>query len=110
MEQLDKFIEVPFDGNVHDLPIPKDVIEPANKHIDDIKNDNSDMTGYIVEKNEVDAQMKKGTSTFLIQELEDTYLDLNKTISLLQNRKLGFHSDMDFMVRRICQDHQVEKS
>lgn len=45
---------------------------------------------------------------FLIKQLEESYLDMNKTITLLRRKQVGFHADLDDMVRKICQLHQDE--
>lgn len=110
MEKLDHFVEDNFDGNGSDLPVPIEVIEQAKKIIDEVKESSTDLTTLIIEKNETDEKIKFASSEFVIWELQDTHLEMNKTISMIRNKRLDFHFDLDFMVRRMCTDHQAEKS
>lgn len=71
--------------------IPPSVKEAAAKLIEDFKNVHADLNAAIVERNEVDKQMKNATSEFFIKELEETYLDINRTVTMLRGRKVGFH-------------------
>ena len=80
MEKLDRFVENPFDGEVTDLPIPSEVIEQASILVNDLRE-------AVVEINaltaELDGQMKATASKFVINELEVSYQELNRTISML---------------------------
>lgn len=61
----------------------KNVIESASRIIDDFKDTCADLNSNIFVRKEVEEQMKKVTSKFLIKELEESSLDLNKTVSML---------------------------
>lgn len=61
----------------------KNVIESASRIIDDFKDTCADLNSNIFARKEVEEQMKKVTSKFLIKELEESSLDLNKTVSML---------------------------
>lgn len=52
--------------------------------------------------------MKATTSKFIINELEVSYQELNRAISMLRNRQLRFCLDLDQIVRNICTDHQAK--
>ena len=52
--------------------------------------------------------MKDTKSKFVIKQLEESYEDVNKALTILQHRRLGFHLDLDQIVRKICLDHQAK--
>jgi hypothetical protein len=43
MEQLDRFFENPFDGNVDELPIPSEIRSQASKIVEDLRSDSIDI-------------------------------------------------------------------
>jgi hypothetical protein len=55
MEQLGKFSENPFDGDIRALPIPACVVDDAEKLIEKLKNICADLNAIITERDEVDA-------------------------------------------------------
>jgi hypothetical protein len=108
MEKLDRFIENPFDGEVSAPPVPSEVIEHASVLVNDLHEAAVQINALTVERDELDGQMKAIASKFVINELEVSYQELNKMISMLQNKRLRFHSDLDQMVQKICTDHQAK--
>ena len=52
--------------------------------------------------------MKDTKSKFVIKQLEESYVDVNKALTILHHRRLGFHLDLDQIVRKICLDHQAK--
>ena len=73
MEQLDWFVEDPFDGNVADFPIPSEVINHASTLVDELRDMAVEINDLTADRNEIDAQMKSATSRFVIKELEESY-------------------------------------
>ena len=62
MEQLDKFVENLFDGEVASLPIPSEVISQASVPIEDIRNDLVEINDLIGQLKELDNRMKDTTT------------------------------------------------
>lgn len=110
MEKLDRFVEDPFDGDAATLPIPREIVAQASVLIQELCDAAVEISSLIASKNEIDERMKTATSRFVIREFEDSYHELNKGISMLQNKRLIFHSDLDGMVQNICNAHQAEKT
>ena len=52
--------------------------------------------------------MKTTSSKFVIKQLEESYMDVNRALTILRNRRLGFHSDLDDIVHNICNEHQAQ--
>jgi hypothetical protein len=52
--------------------------------------------------------MKITSSEFEIKELEETYLDCNKTVTKLRRRRVGFYSELYSLVSKICQKQNDE--
>ena len=98
MEQLDKFVENPFDGEVASLPIPPEVVSRASDVVRDMKEDSIEINNLTAELNDLDSQMKATSSKFVIKQLEESYMDVNRALTILRNRRLGFHSDLDNIV------------
>lgn len=86
-------------------PVQQGVIEAVEKLIKNFKIICADLNAAINERNEVDIQMKNASSEFLIKEIEEAYLDCNRTVTMLRRKKLGFHSDLNDLVYQICQKH-----
>ena len=61
-----------------------------------------------VELNDLDGRMKTASSKFVIKALEDSYKDINCAMTLLRNRRLRFHTDLDEIVHKIYEKHQAE--
>ena len=106
MEQLDKFVNDPFDGQVASLPIPPKVISQASDVVRDMREDSVEINTLTAELNDLDGRMKTTSSKFVIRQLEESYMDVNRALTILRNRILGFHSDLDNIVRKICIVHQ----
>ena len=108
MEQLDRFVENLFSGEVTSLPIPPEVISQAVDLINDMRNDSVEISDLTAQLKELDNLMKDAKSQFVIKQLEESYMDVNKVLNILRHRRLGFHSDLDQIVRKICLDHQAQ--
>jgi hypothetical protein len=108
MEQLDRFVENLFDGEVASLPIPPKVITQATDLVNDMRNDPVEINDLTAQLKELDNSMKDTKSKFVIKQLEESYADINKALTILQHRRLGFHSDLDQIIRKICLDHQAQ--
>ena len=52
--------------------------------------------------------MKATKSKFVIKQLEESYVDVNKALTILRHRRLGFHSDLDQIVHKVFLDHQAQ--
>ena len=52
--------------------------------------------------------LKTASSKFVIKQLEESYMDINRALNILRNRRLGFHSVLDDIVRKICLEHQAQ--
>ena len=52
--------------------------------------------------------MKATSSKFVIKQLEESYMDVSRALTILRNRRLGFHLDLDNIVRKICIEHQAQ--
>ena len=57
---------------------------------------------------DLDGRMKTASSKFVIKALEDSYKDVNRAMTLLRHRRLCFHTDLDKIVRKICDEHQAK--
>ena len=108
MEQLDIFAEDLFGREVASLLIPSEVIYQAFVLIHDMRNDSVEINELIGQLKEHDNRMKNMKSKFVIKQLEESYEDVNKALTILQHRRLGFHSDLDQIVHKICLDHQAK--
>jgi hypothetical protein len=106
MEQLDKFVENPFDGEVASLSIPPEVISQATTVVQEMREDSVEINTLTIELNDLDGRMKTTSSRFVIRQLEDSYKDVNRALTLIRNRRLHFHTDLDDIVRKICLEHQ----
>ena len=91
MEQLDRFVEDLFDGEVASLPISSEVISQVSALIQDMRNDSVEINDLIAQLNEIDNHMKDTKSKLVIKQLEESYEDVNKALTILQHRRLGFH-------------------
>ena len=98
MEQLDRFVEDLFDGEVASLPIPSEVISQASALVQDMRNDSVEINDLTAQLKELDNQMKDTKSKFVIKQLEESYVDVNRALTIVRNRRLGFHSDLDHIV------------
>ena len=105
-EQLDKFVDNPFDGEVASLPIPPKVISKAIAVVQDMREDSVEINMLTAELNDLDGRMKTASSKFVIKALEDSYKNINHALTLLRNRRLHFHMDLDEIVHKICDEHQ----
>mgnify|MGYP000914700932 CR=1 FL=1 len=108
MEQLDRFVENLFDGEVASLPIPSDVVTQASDLVREMREDSVEINSLTTQLNELDNRMKATTSKIVIKQLEESYMDVNRALTILRNRRLGFHSDLDNIVRKICIEHQAQ--
>ena len=108
MEQLDRFVEDLFDGEVASLPIPSKVITQASDLVQDMRNDSVEINDLIGQLKELDNQMKDTKSKFVIKQLEESHEDVNTALTILQHKRLCFHSDLDQIVHKICLDHQAK--
>ena len=52
--------------------------------------------------------MKAIKSKFVIKQLEESYVDVNRAFTILRNRRLGFNSDLDQIVCKVYLDHQAQ--
>nr|XP_040251802.1 translation initiation factor IF-2-like [Aegilops tauschii subsp. strangulata] len=52
--------------------------------------------------------MKSTSSKFVIRQLEDSYKDINRALTLIHNIRLRFQKDLDEIVRKICDEHQAQ--
>jgi hypothetical protein len=52
--------------------------------------------------------MKTASSKFVIKALEDSYKDINHAMTLLHHPRLRFHTDLDEIVHKICDEHQAK--
>lgn len=64
MEQLDRFAKDAFAEELHTLPIPSSILEVAAKMIEEFKNTCVELNVAILERNEVDQQMKNASDLF----------------------------------------------
>ena len=62
MEQLDKFVDNPFDGEVASLPIPAEVIDQASKVVQELREDAVKINSLSAELLEINDQMKNASS------------------------------------------------
>lgn len=108
IKKLDRFVENSFDGEVAFLSIPQEVNEQASTLVQDLLEADVEINALTAKWNDIDEHMKSTTSKFVINKLEASYQELNKTISMLRSRRMCFHSDLDHMVWNICNDHQAE--
>jgi hypothetical protein len=108
MEQLDRFVENLFDGEVASLPIPPEVITQSSDLVSDMRNDSVEINDLTAQLQELDNRMQNTKSKFVIKQLEESYVDVNKALTILRHRRLGFHSDLDQIIRKICLDHQAQ--
>jgi hypothetical protein len=108
MEQLDKFVDNPFDGEVASLPIPAEVITQATSVVQEMREDAVEINSLSAELIDLDGRMKTASSRFVIKALEDSYKDVNRAMTLLRHRRLRFHTDLDEIVRKICDEHQAK--
>ena len=108
MEQLNKFVENPFDGEVASLPIPAEVIAQATSVVQELRDDAVEINSLSAELLDINDRMKTASSKFIINTLEDSYKDINRALSLLRSRRLRFHTDLDEIVRTICNEHQAQ--
>ena len=108
MEQLDRFVENLFDGEVASLPIPSEVITQAPNLVPDIRNDSVETNDLTAQLKDLDNRMKDTKSKFVIKQLEESYEDVNKALTILWHRRLGFHYDLDQIVRKVYLDHLAE--
>jgi hypothetical protein len=53
---------------------------------------------------DLNGRMKTASSRFVIKELEDSYKDVNHAMTVLRHRRLRFHTDIDEIVCKICDD------
>jgi hypothetical protein len=83
MEQLDKFVENLFDGEVASLPIPPAVIDQASNLVRDMRGDSVEINSLTAELRDLDTRMKATTSKFVIKELEESYMDVNQALTVL---------------------------
>ena len=108
MEKLDIFVENLFDGEVASLPIPSEVITQAPDPVREMREDSVEINSLTTQLNELDNRMKATTSKIVIKQLEESYMDVNRALTILRNRRLGFHSDLDNIVRKISLSHQAQ--
>ena len=108
MEQLDRFVEDLFDGEVASLPIPSEVIAQATDPVRDMRDVFVEINDLTAQLKELDNRMKAMKSKFVIKQLEESYVDINRALTVLRHRRSGFHSDLDQIVRKICLDHQAQ--
>lgn len=98
MEKLDKFLENPFNSEMASLLIPLEVIEQASTLVNELRDASIKVNALTTQMLDLDAHMKTMTSKFVINELEVSYKELNRTITMLCRRRLHFHFDLDQMV------------
>lgn len=108
MEQLDKFVDNPFDGEVASLPIPAEVVVQATSLVHEMREDVVEINTLSAELIDLDGRMKTASSKFVIKELEASYKDINRALTLLHHRRLRFHMDLDEIVRKIYDKHQAQ--
>jgi hypothetical protein len=63
-----------------------------------MREDYVEINSLTAQLNELDNRMKATTSKFVIKQLEDSYMDVNRALTILRNKRLGFHSDLDNIV------------
>ena len=85
MEQLDKFVDNPFDGEVASLPIPAEVIAQASTVVQELREDAVEINSLSAELLEINDRMKTASSKFIINTLEDSFKDINRALSLLRS-------------------------
>jgi hypothetical protein len=108
MEQLDKFVDNPFDGVVASPPIRAEVITQATSVIQELREDAIEINSLFAELIDLDGRMKTASSRFVIKALEDSYKDVNRAMTLLRHRRLRFHMDLDEIVHNIYDEHQAK--
>jgi hypothetical protein len=72
MEQLDKFVKNPFDGEVASLAIPTDVIEKAASLVQEIREDAAEINTLSTKLLDLDGRMKSTTSKFVNRQLKNS--------------------------------------
>ena len=83
MEQLDKFVDNPFDDEVDSLPIPPEVISQNTSVVQEMREDAVEINTLSAELNDLDGRMKTASSKLVIKSLEDSYKDINRAMTLL---------------------------
>ena len=58
MEQLDKFVDNPFDGEVDSLPIPPEVVSHPTTVVQEMREDAVEINTLSAELNDLDGRMK----------------------------------------------------
>nr|XP_040253658.1 uncharacterized protein LOC120970920 [Aegilops tauschii subsp. strangulata] len=87
LEHLDKFVNNPFDGEVASLPIPPEVISQASDVVRDMKEDSVEINTLTVELDDLDGRMKTAPSKFVTRQLEESYMDISRALTILRNRR-----------------------
>jgi hypothetical protein len=83
---------------VASLPIPSEIITQASDLFQDMRNDSVEINDLTAQLKDLDNRMKDTKSKFVIKQLEESYVDVNKVLTILQHRRLGFHSDLDKII------------
>ena len=73
-----------------------------------MRNDSVEINDLTAQLQELNNHMQNMKSKFVIKQLEEYYVDVNKALTILRHRRLGFHSDLDQIVRKICLNHQAQ--
>ena len=73
-----------------------------------MREDSVEINSLTAELKDLDDRMKTASSKFVIKQLEESYMDINRALNILHSRRLGFHSDLDDIVRKICNEHQAQ--
>ena len=71
------------------LPIPPDVVSQASDLVHDMREESVEINSLTAELNDLDRSMKATSSKFVIKQLEESYMDVNRALTILRNRRSG---------------------